>query len=102
MAGGLILAHYLVKFKVTNKSEYRYPSGVKECKWKSVAYHGTKQLMIGETDKELRVDGKSVIALDAERASRLLAEFRSSYPRRKRSRRDSETRVRKKRNPGPK
>lgn len=74
------MAHYLIRYSLGPNNEYVYPAGVAGVVWKSTQYHATAQVMVGETDASVKANGKTVIALTADRAAKLVTEHRASYP----------------------
>src|SRR3989304_6006571 len=75
------MAYYLVRYSRGGNNEYVYPAGVAGVAWKSVVYHRSKTVMIGETEDKLTADGNVVIFLTPEEARKRVRECLASYPR---------------------
>ncbi len=74
------MAHYVVRFTLRPNNTHVYPKSVEGVVWKSIVYHYTKYVMIGETDAKVKADGKRVRALTPDQAKKLMEEYQSSYP----------------------
>lgn len=73
------MPYYKVKYSKGKNNEYVYPKTVAEAVWKSSVYYGTEQEMIGETDDKIEADGKKVISLTPELATKMIKEFQASH-----------------------
>jgi len=75
------MGHYKVRFQVGQHKEYVYPACMSGVVWKSVAYHGTEHVMVGQTDADIKADGKVVVALNPQEAKGLAEEYSAGYPK---------------------
>jgi len=74
------MAYYLIRYSLGLNNEYVYPAGVAGVVWKTTQYHATAHVMVGETDASVKANGKTIVALSADRAAKLVAEHRAGYP----------------------
>ena len=72
--------YYEIKFSINEKNKYIYPAVVAITRWKTTTYHHEDNVMIGETEEELRADGDKIIELKPEEARKKIDEFLSSHP----------------------
>jgi hypothetical protein len=75
------MGHYKVRYRLGQHNEYVYPASMSAVAWKSVVYHATERVMVGETDADIKADGKDMVALDPQEAKKLAEEYASSYPK---------------------
>ena len=75
------MPHYQVRYSLGPNNEYEYPKSVAGTVWKSVVYHYSDRVMVGETDSEIAAGGKEAVGLTPDQAAKLEKEYRSSYPK---------------------
>ena len=75
------MAHYMVRYSLGDNNTYVYPESVAGVVWRSVVYHYTEQVMVGETDATVETDGKQVLSLTLQKAKKRIKEYQSSYPK---------------------
>ncbi len=74
------MSHYQVRFKIDKKHAYVYPASVRGVVWKNTMYHFSEPIMVGETDEEVKADGKQVIALMPKEAAKRVKELQEGFP----------------------
>ncbi len=72
---------YKIEYRMNEKNEYIYPSGVKEVVWKKSVYDYKNKVMIGFTEQELKADGENIVSFSSKEAVDLIKEIESSYPK---------------------
>lgn len=55
-----------VKYMLNNKGEYIYPENMSNIVWVSTIYDESDNSMIGETEMDVKADGKEIIKLKKE------------------------------------
>jgi hypothetical protein len=75
------MSKYLVRFSIGKNNVYVYPATTAGAVWKQAIYHHKQLAMVGETDNDIKADGKLVKRLDSAGADRLIKEFMASYPK---------------------
>ncbi len=71
---------YLVRYTIGKNNEYVYPGGVTGVVWKTNIYNPVKMAMVGETDDEVSVDEKNVVALKPTKAKKLIKKYCTGSP----------------------
>ncbi len=74
------MSYYLVHFSRGTNNKFVYPKSVEGVVWKTTTYHYTERIMVGETDAEIKADGKKVIALTSNEAKKQIKKLQSSFP----------------------
>ena len=75
------MAYYLIHYTVGTDNQLVYPKSVAGVVWKSTVYHSRDHVMIGETDRKVKADGKAVIALKAAEFQEQAKALQASFPR---------------------
>lgn len=75
------MGHYKVRYRLGKRNEYVYPASMSGVVWKSVAYHATERVMVGQTDADIKLDGEDVVALNPQEAKSLAEEYAASHPK---------------------
>ena len=71
---------YRVQYTIDKAHNLVYPDAMSGIVWKRAIYHHEKHEMIGETEEEVKADGKDIIELKPDAAEKLISEFEASYP----------------------
>jgi hypothetical protein len=71
---------YLVKYTKGKNNEYVYPVSLAGVVWRTNISNHIEMVMVGETDDEVSVDGRDVVALEPAEAERLIEKYCMERP----------------------
>ena len=74
------MAFYHVKYSIGKNNDYVYPQSVAGIVWSTTVNNNIEMAMVGETDDEVSVDGRDVVALKPGEAKRLITKYCTERP----------------------
>ncbi len=77
------MAYYLVNYTVGADNQFVYPKNVAGVVWKSAVYQFKDHVLVGETDRKIKADGTTVIALKAPEFDEQMKALQAGFPKAK-------------------